>query len=260
MKVFLAFAILMISMCYTQAAKAYKAADSIIMKLPDSLLAIPADERYNRHGLEIVDGRSENKSALDWHEGLLDIGDYRINLSAFSDFAQEAFFNKLSWPDTIIYVAEISTGRGMGNDTTVLFSRQLTPTQKNRLKQAPKSAGYDDFNQPSGFGNDCPPGDCKHYFIGLSTRNKITQVNNPSDMNKLIPLVKNPYDAWFVLENSSYWPRGKFAKLKDGYLVLMNKKTRDCQIDYADILYHVHENGISEELGRVLTQKTTLCH
>jgi hypothetical protein len=79
-------------------------------------------------------------------------------------------------------------------------------------------------------------------------------------MNKLIPRTKNPYDAWFVLENARYWPRGKFAKVKDGYLVLVNKKTRDCQIDYADILYHVHENGSSEELGRVLTQKTTLCH
>jgi len=234
--------------------------DAVISKLPDSLLAIPTDERYEMYKLEIEDGRSADSSSLNRTKGMLDIGDYRINLGFFSDFAQEAFFNKLSWPDTIVYVAKVSTGRGMENDTTVLFSRQLTPTQKNRLKQVPKRAGFDDFNQPAGFGNDCPPGNCKHYYIGLSTRNKITQVNNPSDMNKLIPFIKNPYDAWFVLENSSYWPRGKFAKLKDGYLVLLNKKTRDCQIDYADILYHVHENGMSEELGRVLTQKTTLCH
>ncbi len=260
MKVFLATAIMMFSISTTPVARAANAADSIIMKLPDSLLAIPADERYNRYALEIVDGRSENKSALDWKDGLLDIGDYRINLARFSDFEQGKFFNKLSWPDTIAYVAMVSTGRGMGNDTTVLFSRQLTVTQKKRLKQAPKRAGYEDFHQPVGFGNDCPPGDCRHYFIGLSTRNKIIQVNGPGEMNKLIPRTQNPYDAWFVLENASFWPRGKFAKLKDGFLVLLNKKIRDCQIDYADILYHVHENGSSEELGRVLTQKTTLCH
>jgi hypothetical protein len=259
MKVILVTAWLIFSLGHSQVASAVNATDSIIMKLPDSLLAIPAEERYNRYALEIIDGRSEDKSALGWKDGLLDIGDYRINLAGFNDFVQDKFYGKLSWPDTIVYVAMVSTGRGMSNDTTVLFTKQLTVTQKNRLKQVPKR-GYEDFQQPPGFGNDCPPGDCRHYFIGLSMRGKIVQVNGPGEMNKLIPRTQNPYDAWFVLENASYWPRGKFAKVKDGYLVLVNKKTRDCQIDYADILYHVHENGSSEELGRVLTQKTTLCH
>lgn len=233
--------------------------DSIISKLPDSLLAIPANERYEMYKLEIEDGRSADSSALNRTKGMLYIGDYRINLSFFSDFSQEAFFHKLTWPDSILYVAEVSTGRSVSNDTTILFSKPLTAAQKTRLKPTRKKMDYDNFSHNYGFGNDCPPGDCKHYFIGLTTRNNILRVDNPGEIKKLLPRIRNPYDAWFMLEAAMYWPRGKFAKVNDGFLVLINKRTRDCQIDYADILYHVHQSGHVKELGRVLTQKTTLC-
>lgn len=232
----------------------------IISKLPDSLLAIPAAERYERYQLEITDGRSGDSSSLNKNNGLLDIGDYRINLIFFSDFSQEAIFQKLSWPDSLLYVAEVATGRNEINDTSVLYSKALTITQKNRLKTTKKRSEFDDLFYNYGFGNDCPPGDCKHYFIGLSSNNNIIRVVNPSEIKKILPRVRNPYDAWFMLEGAMYWPRGKYAKVDDGYLVLLNKRTRDCQIDYADILYHVNLKGKVEELGRVLTQKTTLCY
>jgi hypothetical protein len=38
--------------------------DSIISKLPDSLLAIPANERYEMYKLEIEDGRSADSLSL----------------------------------------------------------------------------------------------------------------------------------------------------------------------------------------------------
>ena len=51
--------------------------DSVISKLPDSLLAIPANERYEMYKLEIEDGRSADSSALNKTKGMLDIGDYQ---------------------------------------------------------------------------------------------------------------------------------------------------------------------------------------
>lgn len=231
----------------------------IISKLPDSLLAIPAVERYERYQLEITDGRSGDSSSLNKKNGLLDIGDYRVNLLFFTDFIQEAVFQKLSWPDSLLYVAEVATGRNETNDTSVLYSKVLTKAQKTRLKATKKRTAFDDVYFNYGFGNDCPPGDCKHYFIGLTSRNNIIRAVNPGELKKLLPRVRNPYDAWFLLEGAFYWPKGKYAKVDDGYLLLLNKRTRDCQIDYADILYHVNLKGKVEELGRVLTQKTNLC-
>lgn len=250
--------LLAIFYCITTSAQK-KSTPIIISRLPDSLLAIPAVERYERYQLEITDGRSGDSSSLYKKIGMLDIGDYRINLLFFSDFSQEAIFQKLSWPDTLLYVAEVATGRTETNDTTVIFSKALTAAQKTRLKTIKKWSEFDDLYYNYGFGNNCPPGDCKHYFIGLTSRNNIIRAVNPGELKKLLPWVRNPYDAWFMLEGALYWPKGKYAKVDDGYLLLLNKRTRDCQIDYADILYHVSLKGEVEELGRVLTQKTNLC-
>lgn len=202
-------------------------------------------------------------SVLKNDTGFLNIGEYRINLSRFTNYKRESIIGNLSFPDSLVYVAIVNNRGEESTDTTIIRGKKPDPLLIKKLQRKPAEIdayAWQELSRKQGFGNDCPPGNCTHYFIAITKTKRLIKVSNPEDLFKILPRIKTGNDAFFHIVKNDYWPRGKYAKTKDGFLVLLNEKISNCPIDYADILYQVDYNGKLVQLGRVITQKTMLCH
>lgn len=230
------------------------------------------EKEYAKRSLEDIEnpyaiekGMNNNidYSVVNKDTGHLNIGAYWINLARFYNFKQESVIGSLSFPDSLVYVAIINNRGDDSFDTTIIRGKKPNPLLIKKLQQRPAAIdpyAWQELNRKQGFGNDCPPGNCTHYFIAITKTKRLIKVINPDDLAKILPSIKTGNDAFFSIVKNDYWPRGKYAKTKDGFLVLLNEKISNCPIDYADVLYQIDNNGKQVLLGRVITQKTMLCH
>ena len=221
------------------------------------------EEIENPYAIEEGSNNKIDYSVVKKDTGHLNIGGYRINLSRFYHFKQESVTGSLSFPDSLVYVAIVNNRGDDHSDTTIIRGRQPDAMLINRLQKKPANIdayAWQELSRQQGFGNDCPPGNCTHYFIAITRTKKLIKVVNPDDLVKILPKIKTGNDAFFSIVKNDYWPRGKYAKTTDGFLVLLNEKITNCPIHYADVLYRVGFDGKVSQLGRVITQKTMLCN
>lgn len=217
----------------------------------------------NPHKIEERTNSTIDYSVLKKNTGFLDIGEFRINLSRFTNYSQEPIIKSLSFLDSLVYIAIVNNRGGDKFDTTIIRGKKPSPSLIKNLQKRPPSIDpytWQEIRRKEGFGNDCPPGNCTHYFIAITKTNRLIKVSNPDDMMKILPRIKTGNDAFFQIVQNNSRPKGKYAKTKEGFLVLLNEKISNCPINYADVLYRVDNIGNMVQLGRVITKKTTLCN
>lgn len=221
------------------------------------------EEMENPYAIEEGTNNRVDYSVATKDTGRLNIGAYWINLSRFYTYKQESIINSLSFPDSLVYVAIVNKRGDDHSDTTIIRGRQPDAMLIKKLQKKPANIdayAWQELSRQQGFGNDCPPGNCTHYFIAITKTKRLIKVSNPDNLVKILPKIKTGHDAFFSIVKNDYWPRGKYAKTTDGFLVLLNEKITNCPIHYADVLYKVGFDGKISQLGRVITQKTMLCN
>lgn len=221
------------------------------------------EEMENPHAIEEGANNRVDYSVATKDTGRLNTGAYWINLSRFYTYKQESIINSLSFPDSLVYVAIVNNRGDDHSDTTIIRGRQPDAVLIKKLQKKPANIdayAWQELSRQQGFGNDCPPGNCTHYFIAITKTKRLIKVSNPDKLVKILPKIKTGNDAFFSIVKNDYWPRGKYAKTTDGFLVLLNEKITNCPIHYADVLYKVGFDGKISQLGRVITQKTMLCN
>jgi hypothetical protein len=222
------------------------------------------EEIENPHNLTMRQRDDSDYSSIQKTAGFYRIGDVKINLAKFKFLDPKFNVSSLSFSDSLIYTAIVrvrgsSSSEDYQEDTVLMGGENilkwegLKNIESNLEPRKIKS-------ETKGFGNDCPPSICTHYFIAVTKSGYVFNVNTSESLSKMIPVIKTPYDAVFYINLNTYFPQARFAKTQHGYLILLNKSVSDCPIDYADILYHVDHSGKVKELGRVITRKTALCH
>lgn len=207
---------------------------------------------------ELVQGDS-NFTALNYAKGIYPIGDTIIDLSQFQVHQKQIKLIDLSFDKKFKAIAKINTrGKsGYGGDYT-----QDTVMIKGLAKHLGKTKPNDDPNAAyleNSFRNNCPPSVCEHYYVALKRKRNKIEVRGPYDIYKLIPKLFTPTDAFFFIDDRVY-QFGKYQKLADGYLILVNKVVNDCRVTYADLLYRVSGDGKISYLGQNITQVTRMCY
>ena len=235
----------------------------IITKLPESFSNRSLEEIENPYALEEGTNTRKEYSALAQDTGFLNIGAYRIRLSGFTKWEHQDIVGKIKFPESLSFVAIVYLQNGEPRDTIALKGTKPTATLIKKLEKKPAAIdpyAWQQLNRTIGFGNDCPPGDCRHHFIAISRSNRLIKVTEPMEMPRILPRIRSAQDALFAIIKKDYLPTAKTAKTQEGYLLLINEKISDCPINYADILYKVSHSGKIERLGMVITKRTTLCH
>ncbi len=222
------------------------------------------EEMENPYNLTMRLRNDSDYSAIERSAGLYRIGDVKINLTKFKFLDSKFNVSSLSFSDSLIYTAIVrvrgsSSSEDYQEDTILMRGENIVKWEDLKNVEANQEP-WKIKSETKGFGNDCPPGICTHYFIAVTKSGFILNANSIESLGQMIPIVKSPYDALFYIALNTYFPPARFAKTRDGFLILLNKSISDCPIDYADILYHVDHYGKVKELGRVITRKTALCN
>ena len=234
----------------------------MIVSIKKDVATLSLEEMENPYKLETRKRNDSNFTALTRTSGMYRIGEYQIDMSKFKD-AREINRN-YSFASALNYVAvvRVNGSSGMGDelkyDTTVLFGKKPSAFVSTETPLDPSPWKFKLFNE--GFGNDCPPGVCTHFFIASNSMNELITAMNLEQLKNIIPVIKKPADAVLFVRQDTAPIDGKYAKTNDGYLVLVNRTISECPIDYADILFHVTKKGEIKQLGLVITKKTALCH
>jgi hypothetical protein len=240
-----------------------KPALPVIIRLPDSFAKRSLEEIENPYGLEEGSNTRVEYSALSRDTGFLNIGAYKINIPGFTKIEPQEIIGKIKFSDSLRFVAIVNLQNGEPRDTIVLKGIKPAAALINKLQKRPADIdpyAWQQINRTLGFGNDCPPGDCRRHFIAITRSNRLIKVAEPEEMVKILPRIHSELDAVFAISKRDYLPTAKTARIKDGFLVLLNEKISDCPINYSDVLYKVSFTGKIERLGMVITKKTTLCH
>jgi hypothetical protein len=238
------------------------ACSPVIISVKQDVASLSLEEMENPHRLETKKRNDSNYTALAMNSGMYRIGEYQIDMSKFKDV--KSADRKYSFAAGLTYVAliRVNGSDAMGDelryDTTILFGSKPSTFVSADKAMDPTPWKFKLFNE--GFGNDCPPGVCTHYFIAINSMNQLITAMNLEQLKNIIPVIKQPADAVLFVRQDIANIDGKYAKTKDGFLVLVNRTISECPIDYADILFHVSMNGELKQLGMVITKKTVLCH
>lgn len=242
------------------------ACSPVLISSKDKVKSMSFEEMENPYNLTMRQRSDSDYTALNRKSGMYRIGEVSINLSKFRSFEKNIDLAKLSFSDSLDYIATVfvngtNTSEEFKEDTVMM--RGENPKDWKSIKnisEEPNQEFWKIRKTAQGFGNDCPPGICTHYFMAVTKSGFFINVKTVEEIGKILPVVKTQNDALFLLTLSTNFPNGKYAKTKEGYLILLNRKISDCPIDYADILYQVDRYGKVKELGRVITRKTALCH
>lgn len=240
-----------------------KTPPAIITRLPDAFSKRSLEEIENPYALEEGSNTRIEYSILARDTGYLNIGAYRIRINGFSKMDYQEAKGKLRFPDSLRFVAVVHTQNGEPTDTIILKGTKPSSTLISRLNQKPPDIdpyAWQQLNRTMGFGNDCPPGDCRRHFIALTASGRLIKVNDPQEMTKILPRIHGATDALFYVVKKNHLPTAKTARIRDGFLVVINEKISDCPINFADVLYKVSFAGKTERMGLVITKRTTLCH
>lgn len=251
---------------YISACFIFYSCSPVMISVKKEVEKLSLEEIENPYNLTMRQRNDSDYSAIQKTAGLYLIGEVKINLAKFKLLDPNFDLSSLSFSDSLIYTAIVRV-RGSASsedyqEDTVKISGENFINWKG-LKSMRLEVDQEPWkikSETKGFGNDCPPGICTHYFIAVTKSGYILNASNIESLSNMIPVVKTPYDALFFIALNTYFPPARFAKTQDGYLILLNKSISDCPIDYADILYNVDRYGKAKELGRVITRKTALCH
>jgi hypothetical protein len=244
----------------------FYACSPAMISVKQEVSKLSLEEMENPYNLTMRQHNDSDYSAIQRTVGLFRIGDVKINLAKFKLLDPNFNVSSLSFSDSLIYTAIVrvrgsSSSEDYQEDTVLMRGENIVKWEG--LKNVVTEANQEPWkikSETKGFGNDCPPSICTHYFIAITKSGYILNASNIESLGNMIPVVKSPYDAMFYIALNTYFAPARFAKTRDGYLILLNKSISDCPIDYADILYQVDRYGKVKELGRVITRKTALCH
>lgn len=238
----------------------------VLISVKDKVKSMSLEEMENPYNLTMRPRNDSDYTALNRKSGMYRIGEVSINLSKFKSFEKNIDLAKLSFSDSLNYIATVYVNGTSASEEfkedTVMMRGEKTQDWKSikNISEEPDQEFWKIRKNAEGFGNDCPPGICTHYFMALTKSGFLINVKNVEEISKILPEVKTQNDALFLLTLGTNFTNGKYAKTKEGYLILLNRKITDCPIDYADILYQVDKKGKITNLGRVITRKTALCH
>ena len=238
----------------------------LLISVKDEVKSMSLEEMENPYNLTMRPRNDSDYTALNRKSGMYRIGEVSINLSKFRTFEKNIDLARLSFSDSLVYVATVfvngtNSSEEFKEDTVLM--RGENPRDWKSIKNISDELDQEPWRlrkTAQGFGNDCPPGICTHYFIAVTKSGFLINVKSVDEINKILPVVKTQNDALFLLTLSTNFPNGKYAKTKEGYLILLNRKISDCPIDFADILYQVDKKGKITNLGKVITRKTGLCN
>jgi hypothetical protein len=250
---------LFIGVCFV-----FYACSPVMISVKKEVSKLSLEEMENPYNLKTRLTNDSDYSAIQKTAGFYRIGEVKINLSKFKAFDNNFKISSLSFSDSLIYTAIVrvrgsSSSEDYQEDTILMRGENIVKWEGLKNVEANQEP-WKIKSETKGFGNDCPPGICTHYFIAVTKSGYVLNASNIETLVNMIPVVKSPYDAMFYIALNTYFPPAQFAKTRDGFLILLNKSISDCPIDYADILYHVDHSGKVKELGRVITRKTALCN
>lgn len=238
------------------------ACSPVIISVKQDMARLSLEEMENPYHLETNKRNDSNYTALTRTSGMYRIGAYQVDMSKFKD--SKSLGTAYSFAPGLTYVALIrvngsdALGDELKYDTTLIYGTKPSTFISAQNTMDPTPWKFKLFNE--GFGNDCPPGVCTHYFIAINTLNELIVAMNLEQLKNIIPEIKKPVDASLFVRQDIVSMEAKYAKTKDGFLVLVNRTITECPIDYADILFHVSTKGELKQLGMVITKKTVLCH
>ena len=238
----------------------------VLISVKDQIRSMSLEEMENPHNLKMRPRNDSDYTALNRKSGMYRIGEVSINLSKFRSFEKNIDVAGLSFSDSLDYVATVfvngtNASEEFKEDTVMMRGKNIQDWKSiKNISEEPDQEFWKIRKTAQGFGNDCPPGICTHYFMAVTKSGFLINVKTVEEIGKILPVVKTQNDALFLLTLSTNFPNGKYAKTNEGYLILLNRKISDCPIDYADILYQVDKKGKITNLGRVITKKTALCN
>lgn len=234
----------------------------VLMQVKEGDTSYPDDQVEDRFGLNEKEPENKDHSFLHQDSGQVRFGRHWIELSKFTPFKNQSILQSLSFPDSLSYVAMVKVRKGDYRDTIDLKGRRPSPKSILSLQQQWRKANHIPMGAENedGFGSDCPPGDCSHYFFAVDKKGKLIKADREGSAKLLIPKVKTPEDALFAIHMNDHYARGKYADTGDGFLILANENISHCPIRYADVLYYVNQHGSISVLGKILSQTTNLCY
>ena len=250
---------LFIGVCFV-----FYACSPVMISVKKEVSKLSLEEMENPYNLKTRLTNDSDYSAIQKTAGFYRIGGLKINLAKFKFLDPKFKISSLSFSDSLIYTAIVrvrgtASSEDYHEDTILMRGENIVKWEGLKNVEANQEP-WKIKSETKGFWSDCPFSICINYFLAVTKSGYVFNATNIESLSKMIPVIKTPYDALFFIELNTYFPPARFAKTRDGYLILLNKSISDCPIDYADILYHVDYSGKVKELGRVITRKTALCH
>ena len=207
-------------------------------------------------------------SVMDLKTGTYKFGETTIDLKSFHKMnLPEGWYKKISFRSDLVMLARIKTNgrseREIGD--TLWIKQSKSPVSKKALlkyKTQKDRNPYDWYSsQGRGIGSHCPPGQCYHYFLAYTTKGEWIEIRDSRDLLKILPKIKNEWDALFLTVSDIYAYEPILASsTTQGWHILMNSTISDCPITYADKLFAVNNKGGVEELGLNINKITNLCY
>jgi hypothetical protein len=208
----------------------------------------------------------KDRSILNLKTGTFKFGDSSIAIENFHSVKLEkGWYKNISFRSDLLLLARIETSRGgNGGDTLWLkqsknialkkvLSRYNIKKKQNEYRFGPS---YD-----QGMGSHCPPGQCHHFFLAYTKKGEWIEIRKEEDLTKILPEVKNDWDAIFLSAADVYAFEPILANSSaNNKLLLFNRRVRDCPITYADKLIQVSKKGVVIELGSNISKVTNLCY
>jgi hypothetical protein len=109
-----------------------------------------------------------------------------------------------------------------------IFSHNRDYTNEVRLTEEIQSEDIVLSKTKKGFGSFCPPSNCSWYLSMRDKNNKITTIDDTKNLKKFIGRIDNEYEAWLIvsplIKSNPVYLNGKFAKVKEGFLIQVKKE------------------------------------
>jgi hypothetical protein len=115
-----------------------------------------------------------------------------------------------------------------------------------------------------GFGTFCPPNGCA-WYISARQGNKVKTVKDLDELSVFIGMLDNAFDACFWLlshnlANSLILPLktnslNRYKRVKDGFLLRINMRVRDCPVTHAEVTYFV---GDDKRIVKIISRITLI--
>ncbi len=183
-----------------------------------------------------------------------------VDTAGFSAFSVQDLFGGLSLAENLAYYEYIT----QGEEQSIAY--RFGKTVKGKQALSKRKAEVND-----GFGSTCPPGVCYWYYMAIKKDATVMPITSYGLLPRMVPRARSLHDALFYLQHhnisgSLSYPHqelplvGKYKKIENGHLLVVNRRTSDCPVTYTDLLLHISDKGVITRCDEHITETSDICY